>query len=97
MAMTMNGAVSLAAKRDVVWHLLNDPETLKACIPGCESLEKISDTEFRAVVVNKVDGKRRGKHGRNFRHQRARRLPRREGGTRSPTLTSSRNKRNVGD
>ncbi|MEA2944279.1 MAG: uncharacterized protein QOD09_4808 [Bradyrhizobium sp.] len=54
MAMTMSGAVSLAAKRDVVWHLLNDPETLKACIPGCESLEKISDTEFRAVAVNKV-------------------------------------------
>ena len=28
---------------------LNDPETLKASIPGCESLEKLSDTEMKAV------------------------------------------------
>jgi carbon monoxide dehydrogenase subunit G len=54
MAMTMSGEVALSAGRDRVWHLLNDPETLKACIPGCESLEKVSDTELRAVAVNKV-------------------------------------------
>lgn len=54
MAMTMNGEIDLAASQDVVWAKLNDPEVLKACIPGCESLEKISDNEFQAVATNKV-------------------------------------------
>jgi carbon monoxide dehydrogenase subunit G len=54
MAMTMNGEVQLAAPRDVVWAKLNDPEVLKACIPGCEELEKVSDTEFRATARMKV-------------------------------------------
>ena len=54
MAMTMNGEYQLAATRDVVWAKLNDAETLKACIPGCEELEKVSDTEFRAVAKMKV-------------------------------------------
>jgi len=54
MAMTMNGEVQLAADRETVWAKLNDPEVLKACIPGCESLEKISDVEFQAVAVTKI-------------------------------------------
>ena len=54
MAMTMNGEVQLAAPRDVVWAKLNDPDVLKACIPGCEELEKVSDTEFRATARMKV-------------------------------------------
>lgn len=54
MAMVMDGQVALPAARDVVWAKLNDPEVLKACIPGCESLEKLSDTEFQAVAVNKI-------------------------------------------
>jgi carbon monoxide dehydrogenase subunit G len=54
MAMTMNGQVQLAAPREVVWAKLNDGETLKACIPGCESLEMLSPTEFQAVATNKV-------------------------------------------
>jgi uncharacterized protein len=40
MAMTMNGEVQLAAPREAVWEKLNNPEVLKACIPGCEELEK---------------------------------------------------------
>ena len=36
MAMTMNGEVQLAAPPETVWEKLNDPATLKACIPGCE-------------------------------------------------------------
>ena len=40
MAMTMNGEVQLAASREAVWAKLNDPEVLKACIPGCEELER---------------------------------------------------------
>jgi carbon monoxide dehydrogenase subunit G len=54
MAMTMNGEVKLAAPRDVVWAKLNDPETLKASIPGCESLDMLSDHEFQAVATNRI-------------------------------------------
>lgn len=54
MAMTMSGRVELQAPRERVWANLNDPERLKACIPGCESLERISDTEFRATAKMKV-------------------------------------------
>jgi uncharacterized protein len=54
MAMTMNGEVQLAAPRDVVWAKLNDAEVLKQCIPGCEELNKTSDTEFNAVATIKI-------------------------------------------
>jgi len=55
MAMTMNGEVELAAPREVVWAKLNDPEVLKASIPGCEELERTEDNDgFRAVVKVKV-------------------------------------------
>jgi carbon monoxide dehydrogenase subunit G len=54
MAMVMSGEYQIAAPRDVVWEKLNDPEVLKACIPGCEQLEKVSETEFQAVAVNKI-------------------------------------------
>jgi carbon monoxide dehydrogenase subunit G len=54
MAMTMTGEVELAAPRQTVWEKLNDPEVLKACIPGCQELEKTGDTEFRAVARNKI-------------------------------------------
>ena len=50
MAMTMNGEAVLPADRNKVWAALNDPEVLKACIPGCQELEKTSDTEFQATV-----------------------------------------------
>ena len=54
MAMTMKGEVTLPADRQVVWLKLNDPEVLKTCIPGCQSLEKTSDTSFAAVAKVKV-------------------------------------------
>jgi hypothetical protein len=50
MAMTMTGEVTLPAGRDAVWAALNDPEVLKTCIPGCQELTKVSDTEFEAVA-----------------------------------------------
>jgi carbon monoxide dehydrogenase subunit G len=50
MAMTMQGEVTLPAERERVWAALNDPEVLKACIPGCQELEKVSDTEFAAIA-----------------------------------------------
>ena len=54
MAMTMNGEVDLPASQEVVWQKLNDPEVLKACIPGCQSLEATSDNGFQAVAKIKV-------------------------------------------
>lgn len=52
--MEMAGEYRIPAARDQVWAALNDPEMLKACIPGCQSLEKISDTEMAATVTAKV-------------------------------------------
>jgi carbon monoxide dehydrogenase subunit G len=50
----MNGEYQLAVPPEVVWEKLNDAETLKACIPGCETLDKTSDTEFQAVATVKI-------------------------------------------
>jgi carbon monoxide dehydrogenase subunit G len=54
MAMTMTGEVQLPATREVVYEKLNDADVLKTCIPGCEELNKDSDTEFRVVATNKI-------------------------------------------
>ena len=54
MAMTMTGEVQLPAGRETVWAKLNDPQVLKACIPGCEQLDKVSDTEFQAIATTKI-------------------------------------------
>jgi uncharacterized protein len=54
MALTMTGEVDLAATQQVVWEKLNDPEVLKACIPGCESLEKTAENELQAVAKIKI-------------------------------------------
>ncbi|KQU52019.1 carbon monoxide dehydrogenase [Bosea sp. Leaf344] len=54
MAMTMSGEVTLPASKDVVWAKLNDPEVLKACIPGCDQLNKDDETHFSAVVKVKL-------------------------------------------
>ena len=54
MAMTMTGDFILPADKATVWAKLNDPEVLKACIPGCQSLEKTSDTSFAAAAKVKV-------------------------------------------
>ena len=54
MAMTMTGEVELAAPREAVWKKLNDPEVLKACIPGCQSLDVIGENQFQAVATNRV-------------------------------------------
>jgi uncharacterized protein len=48
--MDMTGEERIAASRETVWAALNDVEVLKQCIPGCESLEKQSDTEMTARV-----------------------------------------------
>jgi len=54
MAMTMTGEYQLPASQQTVWDKLNDPAVLKSCIPGCESLDKTSDTGFAAVATIKI-------------------------------------------
>jgi carbon monoxide dehydrogenase subunit G len=52
--MDMTGEYRIPAPRAKVWAALNDPATLKASLPGCESLEKVGDNQFAATVVAKV-------------------------------------------
>jgi uncharacterized protein len=54
MAMTMSGEAMLPAARPKVWALLNDPGVLKACIPGCQSLERSGHNGFSAVAKVKI-------------------------------------------
>jgi uncharacterized protein len=49
--MDLTGEYRIEAPREAVWRGLNDPDVLKPCIPGCESVEKVSDTEFTAKVA----------------------------------------------
>ena len=52
--MELHGKRSIPASVDETWAALNDPETLKACIAGCESLERTGDDAYAAVVAVKV-------------------------------------------
>ena len=52
--MDLTGEERIAAPREAVWAALNDPETLRACIPGCQSLSQTSPTELEATVKIKI-------------------------------------------
>ncbi len=52
--MDMTGERRIPAPRQKVWDALNDPAILQACIPGCESLEKTSDTDLKATAAVKI-------------------------------------------
>ncbi|MDH4413817.1 MAG: carbon monoxide dehydrogenase subunit G [Rhizobium sp.] len=52
--MDMQGSERIEAPVETVWRALNDPEILRRAIPGCESLEKTSDTQMSARVVLKI-------------------------------------------
>ena len=52
--MELSSTRIIAAPRERVWQALNDPETLKASVPGCESLEPIEADTYRATVAAKV-------------------------------------------
>src|SRR5258706_3623659 len=54
MAVNMSGEIVLPADKARVWAMLNDPDVLKVCIPGCESFERDGDADFRAVAKVKV-------------------------------------------
>ena len=52
--MELNGERLIPATVDATWVALNDPETLKACIAGCETLDRVGDDAFVAVVAMKI-------------------------------------------
>lgn len=52
--MDMSGERRISAPREKVWAALNDPAVLKASIPGCDTLEKLSDTELKATASVKI-------------------------------------------
>ena len=49
--MEMTGEQLIAAPQAAVWKELNEPETLKACIPGCEVIEALGDNAFRIEIM----------------------------------------------
>jgi len=52
--MEMSGERHIAAPRELVWQALNDPEALKAALPGCESIEMTSETDLTAKLAIKI-------------------------------------------
>lgn len=52
--MEITGEQRIPASRETVWRALNDPEVLRRSIPGCETLDKLSDTEFTGTITAKV-------------------------------------------
>ncbi len=52
--MELTGSRTINASREAVWEALNDPDVLKACIPGCSEMIRDEDGGFAAVVTQKV-------------------------------------------
>lgn len=52
--MTLDGTYTFNASRDRVWELLNSPDVIASCIPGCEGLEPLGEDRYRAKVVATV-------------------------------------------
>ena len=52
--MDMNGEQKINAPQQVVWEALNDPDMLRASIPGCQDLVKTGDNGFEATVKARV-------------------------------------------
>ena len=52
--MEMTGEQLIPLPQQRVWEALNDPQVLKACIPGCESIERVSDTEYKVAMTASV-------------------------------------------
>jgi hypothetical protein len=52
--MEMTGEQLIALPQQATWNALNDPDVLKDCIPGCESITRLSDNEYEVVLTAKV-------------------------------------------
>jgi len=64
--MEMSGEQLIPATQKQTWDALNDPEILKACVPGCESIEKTGENEYEVRMtarIGPVSAKFKGKLG----------------------------------
>ena len=52
--MEMTGEQLILLPQEATWRALNDTAILKACIPGCETIEQVSDSEYQLVMTAKV-------------------------------------------
>jgi len=52
--MEMENERHVPLARETVWEALNDPEVLQACVPGCESFDKVEENTYDAVVTQKI-------------------------------------------
>ena len=52
--MEMSGEQHIPLPQQRVWEALNDPEILKACIPGCESIDRVSENEYKVAMTAAV-------------------------------------------
>ena len=52
--MEMKGEQLVPASQQDTWAALNDPEILKACVPGCESIERVTDNEYAVLMTARV-------------------------------------------
>lgn len=52
--MEMTGEQLIPLTQDETWRALNDTEILRDCIPGCETMERLSDTEYQLTMTAKV-------------------------------------------
>jgi carbon monoxide dehydrogenase subunit G len=50
----MTGEQLIAAPQQATWEALNDPEVLKACVPGCESITLVNPNEYQVLMTAKV-------------------------------------------
>jgi len=54
MTMELSSSQRLPVDQATAWAALNDAQILKAAIPGCEAVEKISDTEYTVAMTAAV-------------------------------------------
>jgi carbon monoxide dehydrogenase subunit G len=52
--MEMSGEQLIPAPQQAVWNALNDPQILKACVPGCEAITPTGDNEYQVLMVARV-------------------------------------------
>jgi carbon monoxide dehydrogenase subunit G len=52
--MEMTGEQLVPAPQQTVWDALNDPDMLKACVPGCESITPSGENEYQVLMVARV-------------------------------------------
>lgn len=52
--MEMNGEQRIPATQQQTWEGLNDPEVLKACVPGCDAIDKLSDTDYQVLMTARI-------------------------------------------